>query len=287
MAIETPPVEGMMASILQPGIEIRDLRSDILGRDLRLYVKLPWRYVQTDASYSVLYCTDANRSFPLYSTTSLVYETPGATETEIVIVGVGYRVDDDRLRGLAQWAAWRTQDLTPVRSAEVEAYWRGLIGVLLGNGLPEVRTGGAAVFLRSLREEVIPFVESTFRVSPDRGFAGYSYGGLFTLYALFHDPSLFARYFAGSPSISDQVFQDEAKYASSHGDLEARLFLTVGSRETELVDQVQRLADRLRSRSYPGLEVVTHVFEGEGHRSAMAAAVSRALAVLYDERWLD
>lgn len=272
----------MVTTILQPGIEVRDLDSHIMNQAVQLYIKLPWSYDQSDTTYPVLFSLDGNRSFPLYSTMSLIYETPGTNTQEIIIVGTGYRVDSDRIKGLAQWAAWRTRDLTPVRREETEQYWKERLSALLeGEGL-DVQSGGAPVFLKSLCEEIVPFIEANYRVSStDRGLAGYSYGGLFTLYALFHAPEIFTRYFAGSPTMWDQLFEYEEKYASTHDDLKARVFVTAGALESDLLEPVQRMADRLRSREYPGLQVLTHVFEGEGHSSAYAASVSRALRILY------
>jgi len=275
----------MAASILQPGIEVQSLHSEILHQDFELYVKLPWSYVREDAVCPVLFTLDANRSFPLYSTMSLIYETPGNGGAEIVIVGVGYEVSEERMRGLAQWAAWRTRDLTPVRREGTEQFWKEKLSALLvGNNL-DIQSGGAVRFLKSLREEVIPFIEAKYRVSStDRGLAGYSYGGLFTLYALFHAPELFQRYFAGSPTMWEQLFEYEEKYASTHDDLKAKVFITTGELETDLLAPIQRMAERLHSRGYAGLELQTQVFEGEGHSSAYAASVSRALRVLYKYR---
>jgi predicted alpha/beta superfamily hydrolase len=273
---------------LQPGLEVRDIHSNIINQDFELYIKLPWRYFCSDTTYPVLFSLDGNRSFPLYSTMSLIYETPGTNTKEIIIVGVGYKIDSDRIRGLAQWASWRTRDLTPVRSEETEQYWKERLSALLDGEDWEVQSGGAQLFLESLREEIIPFIEAEYHVSStDRGLAGYSYGGLFTLYVLFHARDMFTRYFVGSPTMSDQLFEYEKNYASTHDDLKARLFFTAGRRESDLLVPIQRMVEHLQSRGYPGLEVLTHVFEGEGHSSAYAASVSRALCVLYNEDWLD
>jgi len=253
-----------------------------------VYIKLPWNYDRSNITYPVLFSLDGNRSFPLYSTMSLIYETPGTNTQEIVIVGVGYKVDSDRIRGFAQWAAWRTRDLTPVRNEADEQYWNGILSALLKGEDLGVQSGGAPLFLQSLCEEIIPFIEANYRVSStDKGLAGYSYGGLFTLYALFHTPETFVRYFAGSPTMWDQLFEYEENYASNHSDLKARLFITAGGRETDLLEPIQRLMERLRSRGYPRLEQLTHVFEGEGHSSAYAASVSQALCVLYKEGGLN
>jgi len=275
----------MEISILQPGIEVQSLHLDILNQDFQLYIKLPWNYARSRAVYPVLFSLDGNRSFPLYSTMSLIYETPGTGSEGIIIVGVGYKVSEERMRGLAEWAAWRTRDLTPVRREETEQFWKEKLSALLGGEDLEIQSGGAPHFLKSLREEIIPFVEANYRVSSaERGLAGYSYGGLFTLYALFHAPELFKRYFAGSPTLWEQLFEYEEKYASTHDDLEAKIFITMGALESDLHEPIQRMVDRLRSRGYAGLEVQTHVFEGEGHESAYAASVSRALRVLYMDR---
>jgi predicted alpha/beta superfamily hydrolase len=273
---------------LQPGIEVRDLHSHIINQDLQLFIKLPWSYVQSDKVYPVLFSLDGNRSFPLYSTMSLIYETPGTSTKEIMIVGIGYRVDFDRIRGLVQWAVWRTRDLTPVHNVEIDRFWKEKLSALLKGEELDVQSGGAAGFLKSIHEEIIPFIEANYRVSStDHGLAGYSDGGLFTLYTLFHAPELFTRFFAGSPTMWDQLFEYEDNYASRHDNLKARLFITSGSREPDVLEPMQRMVDRLNSRGYPGLEILTHVFEGEGHSSAYAASVSRALCMLYNEDWLD
>jgi predicted alpha/beta superfamily hydrolase len=278
----------MVLSILQPGIEVRDLHSHIINQDIQLYIKLPWYYDRNAATYPVLYTLDANRSFPLYSTMSLIYETPPTNAKEIIIVGVGYKTDNVRIRGLAQWGAWRHRDLTPVRREKEDQSWNKRLSALLEGEDLAVQSGGAPLFLKSLVEEIIPFVEANYRVSSTvRGLAGYSFGGLFTLYVLFHAPEMFTRYFAGSPSMWDPLFEYEENYASNHADLKARLFMTAGGNESDRVERMQRMVDCLRSRRYPGLEVLTHVFEGEGHSSAMAASVSRALCVLYNEDWLN
>jgi predicted alpha/beta superfamily hydrolase len=275
----------MIMSISQNDIDVRELHSNIINQDFQLYIKLPWRYDRSDTSYPVLFSLDANRSFPLYSTMSLIYETPGRNTEEIIIVGIGYKTDSDRIKGLAQWAALRTRDFTPVREEETERYWNRRLSALIGENM-EVQTGGAAQFLISLREEIVPFIEANYRVSStDRGLAGYSDGGLFTLYALFHAPEMFTRYFAGSPSMWVQLFEYEENYAHTHNDLKARLFITAGGNESDLLEPIQRLVDHLQSRKYPRLELQTHFFEGEGHASAYAASVSRALCVLYNEEW--
>lgn len=72
----------------------------------------------------------------------------------------------------------------------------------------------------------------------------------------------------------------EENYASAHSDLKAQLFLTAGSRESDVLGPLRRMLACLQSRMYQSFELVPHVFEDEGHTSAYAASVSRALCML-------
>jgi hypothetical protein len=123
---------------------------------------------------------------------------------------------------------------------------------------------------------------------------GNSYGGLFGLYVLFHSPDTFNRYVIGSPAIHHDnrvVLAYESSYAESHDDLPVRMFMAVGAREEmddhlidpsfQFVTNVKVLAERLQKRRYPGLQLTTRVLEGETHFSAIPAAFSRGLRVVF------
>lgn len=277
----------MIIPLQIPGIEVQLLHSTILDRDLQLFIKLPWSYQRSDKAYPVLFTSDANRSFPIYATTSLIFETPRPNNPEILIVGIGYRLDADRIKGLVQWAAWRTHDLTPMSRAETDQWWEEKLAPLLQGETIEIHTGGAEKFLTAINDEIIPFIETNYRVlSSDRGLAGYSYGGLFTLYALFHNLELFKRYFAGSPSMWNQVAADEEAFAAAHIDLPVKLLITAGEKEAELLEKLSPFVSQLQSRGYPGLDLTFHTYPGVGHAAAAPASISRALCVLYNPDWL-
>jgi predicted alpha/beta superfamily hydrolase len=278
----------MIIPLQIPGMEVQSIHSAILDRDLQLFIKLPWSYERSDKAYPVLYTTDANRNFPIYATTSLIYETPGPKTPEILIVGIGYCLDAMRLKGLAQWAIWRTHDLTPISRPETDQWWSERLSALLQGETVEVHTGGAEKFLSAISDEIIPFIEANYRAeSTDRGLAGYSDGGLFTLYTLFHKPELFKRYFAGSPSMWDQLILDEEAYTASHTDLPAKLLVTAGEKEVKLLEKLSPFIKKLQSRGYPRLALQFKIYEDEGHASAMPGAISRALCVLYNPSWLN
>ena len=91
---------------------------------------------------------------------------------------MAYRTTSDRLKGLAQWAAWRTSDFTPVSRKETDEYWEKTLSTLVPREQLEVESGRAPLLLRSLGEEIIPLIEANYRTSAaDRGLAGYSLRG--------------------------------------------------------------------------------------------------------------
>ena len=153
-------------------------------------------------------------------------------------------------------------DYTPVR----DAFFRG--------------SGDAPKFLAFIKEQLIPFIETDYRVDPSRRYLmGSSFGGTFTLYALFTDPMLFNGYLASSPIVTYGgrfAFQQEAEYAESHTDLPVRLFVGVGELE-DIVYPVKEITQILDSRDYSGLEMDVRVIEGEGHASNKPEVYNRGL----------
>ncbi len=264
-----------------PGTETRTFYSQVLGQDMMLFIKLPVTYYKDTAKvYPCWYVTDANLAFPMVANIAGFFEVPVVVEPELIVVGIAYKIQD-----MADWGAWRTRDLTPTNIPGLDTYWSNLFSGMTGRQV-EVKTGGAEKFLECITKEVLPFVESNYRASPaGRGLGGYSYGGLFSLYVLFRHPEIFSIYYAGSPSIKYNgglLFQYEKEYASTHTDMNAKLFMSAGSGEDSLmVANVNKMAGLLESRNYPGLKLKTHIFPGENHQTCIPAAFMRAFLVLY------
>jgi predicted alpha/beta superfamily hydrolase len=251
-----------------PGTEVRHVHSDIVGEDFEISVTLPLDYTPSDAKYPVLYLTDADMWFA--GATQIIRFMQVREELpQMILVGIGYGTEDPR-----EWRTTRRRDLTPTQVSDDE------LGV----------SGGAAAFLRFIREELMPLVNENYRTSSDNTLAGGSLGGLFALYALFHAPDTFQRYIIVSPSIwwGDRVtLEYEAGYAADHSDLPAMVFMSVGGleeppgSESQMISNMKELAERLRRRNYPSLHLETIVFDAETHVSVIAAATSRGLRVIY------
>ena len=63
------------------------------------------------------------------------------------------------------------------------------------------KNGEADNFRKFIQEELIIFIESKYPVTNYRTLIGHSYGGLFTISTLIHQPNLFANYLAIDPSL--------------------------------------------------------------------------------------
>ena len=262
--------------------ETKILHSNIMSEDFEIYISFPVDYFQNDSIfYPVLYCTDGNRNFNLISNIVNILSFPGNEIPRILVVGIGYKI-----KGLEDWAAERNRDLTPTCIPDHDKKWVSYLSKASGRNNIISKSGGAKKFFNFIRDELIPFIETNYRVKrDDRALAGYSYGGLFTLFSLFYSPETFRRYYAGSPSIwwdTKVIFQDEKEYADIHKDLPVRLFMSAGSLEDKSsIADMYEMAARLESRNYPNLKLETHIFEGETHSSCYAGGISRALKVIY------
>jgi hypothetical protein len=225
-----------------------------------LYVRLPSGYaLNAKKQYPILYVLDGQWDFKLLDSIygGLYYDQ---FVPEMIIVGITYSGENPDYETL------RAMDYTPVPD----------------NSIPG--SGDADKFLAFFKDGLIPFVETNYRVDPSqRTLMGSSFGGLFTLYAMFTDPTLFSGYVSASPAVpygARAAFKQEAAYANQHQDLPVRLFLSVGELEP-LSYPVQEFIQVLNERGYNGLEMRTMIIEGERHAGNKPESFNRGLRFIF------
>ena len=154
----------------------------------------------------------------------------------------------------------------------------GVVGV-------DIQTGGASLFLDFINNELLPFIDSNYRIDDkNRILCGYSFGGLFALYTLFHNPNIFNKYLIGSPSIhfNDGIsFEYEINYADNYSNLKIDVFMSSGELEERTRENVKKMEGQLRARNYKNLKLETVIFENENHVTCYPAAISRGLVELF------
>lgn len=246
-----------------PGTQLRTLASSFIDQEYNLFISLPPDYSSSEDSYPVLYALDANVVFGMVTDIvrglNLGQELP-----EMIIVGIAYPVEY-----YPETVPLRERDYLPTNIADVGE-----------------TSGGAAQFLKFIQAELFPFIASNYRIKEkDNTLFGYSFGGLFAMYSLFHQPNLFQRYVLASPAVGwdDKVmFTFEAQYAQRNESLPARVFYSFGSLENEeFITDLQKLAKEISNREYKGLDFTTHSFADETHLSVVPASISKGLMTVF------
>lgn len=250
-----------------PGTEVRSLVSKTNNQEYRIFVAVP--KMQNTKRLPVIYLTDGNGNFGLVDTIcdQLVgdnYIPPS------ILVGIGYPFDEyDEYKDL------RGRDFTPTALPDNSPYKNEF----------RAGAGGASKFLQFLREELKPLIDSQYPTLPnDSTVIGHSLGGLFTLYALFREPTLFQRYVIGSPSIwwdNKSIMNEVNSFPKTHTDLPARVFMGAGKNEQYMIEPMVDLADKLADYKYPGLTLKRQIFESETHLSVIPLFISQGLRAVY------
>jgi predicted alpha/beta superfamily hydrolase len=255
---QTPAAKSMPPQVEIAGTQLLHLPSAITNKDYDLYISLPRGYSDTAKTFPVLFLTDAQWDFPLVQAIYGQQYYDGFIP-EMVIVGItwgGKNPDYDRLRA---------QDLTPTDVSKKGMY------------------GNAPKFLSFIKNELIPYVEKEFRVKRnDRTLVGSSYGGLFTLYAMFQEPGVFNRYVLTSPAIqwdNKMMYSLNKSFAEQHKDLAAKVFIGIG--EYENVTEFQNFVDEVKAMNYKNFELQTKVIAGMGHSGAKAEGYTRGLLAVF------
>jgi len=251
--------------------EVHSFRSKITGWEYVISIALPAFYQRDQtARFPVLYLLDANVTFATVSETARLFQFTNET-SPFLIAGVAVAEKQPR-----ENARFRNSAFSPTPSAKADADWKKTLNV-------ELHSGEAPRFLRSLKEEIIPLVEATYRTSADRGIAGWSMGGLFAGYALLNSPETFQRYALVSPSLwwDDNLLLKQATQLANDGPQKGRtVFIAFGTEEEkDIVESSQEMARVLRKHS--GAQVEIRTAEGENHNSGLALNYSRGLRSLY------
>ena len=226
--------------------QVKNFHSQIIDDDFYMYISLPDDYDKSDKKYPVMYLLDGDVAFGMAASIAR-YLQFGNTIPELIIVGIGYG------------ALKKNEGNMKSRDYTISSK-RGRSG-----------TGGAPRFREVLKEELIPYIENTYRTNPDdRTINGYSLGGLFAIYTLFTEPDLFNRYIIGSPHLSwdeYRIFTVQEEAFDKFDDLKAKIFISVGSEEDEEIyfQPIDEMVTLIDEKGYESLKMETKVFDGGTH----------------------
>jgi len=208
---------------------------NVINQKYKINVFIPESYEKTDKKYPVVYLLDGDLLFGMATDIQLGMRW-GAHLPEVFIVGIGYGPRTENKRRI---------DFVPKYSEN---------------------DGRGDKFLDFLKDELIPTIESNYRVdSQNCTLYGYSLGGMFCLYSLFTYPDLFTNYIAASYTINRKIFSIidyEEMYYKKRNKLAANLYISAREYESP---EILSFAHKIESRNYSGLNLFIVEHPGTGH----------------------
>ncbi len=275
-----------------PGTCFFDLSPAAGGEPYRIFLSVPAGEPPAQG-WPLLVTTDGNATFP-FAVASLVTQAPYPAATNVgwgVVAAIGYPGDEPYN---AMRRAW---DLGPPPVKSYPPYFEGG---------PPVLIGGTGELLRFIESELLPKIAGMVRIDPARrSLFGHSFGGLFTLFALFERPQLFVNWIAASPTIyweGSEILNNEARRQAATGNAPF-LHLSAGEYEGDelapfqyrnedaasrlekrkmerTVALAQEMAERLNGTA-DGIRTQFELFAGETHMSVVGPAVNRAISIAF------
>ena len=266
-AIHETLKRGPQVAIANTSVEY--LQSEYVDQNFQIKMSYPKNYHKnTSKTYPVLYIIDAETNFGgvSYVVQRLIKDR---LIPEILVVGIAYDTDYKNFYSL------RSRDLTPVRDDNVRM-----------GGHRNDPTGGAPQFSDFLEFELIPHIESSYRVKKgDRGIYGHSYGGLYGSYAVVDKPHLFNRYLLLGPSLwfKDKIIVNELPGKTPTYNQPTRLYMGSGELDLRIQEFQEEFVAILREKNLPNLSIKSEVMDNETHRTIFGAGFMNGLRFIYEE----
>ena len=230
--------------------------------------------------YPVLYLLDAEAHFHSVTGLAQILGT-GVNGTfvlpEMIVVGIPNTTD--RMRDLSPTRATKGPDGKPFR-------------------LPTNTSGGMPNFLRFVKDELIPHIDSTYRTAPYRVFIGHSLGGITAIEALYTMPQTFNAYIAIDPSLwwDDQLLLKQAKaYFSKQGGLDNRVLYVAQANTLNPDDStanmhfnaIMQFNSVMEAYNQTGLRYAFRYYSGDDHGSVPMIAEYDGLRFIFNDYRLD
>jgi len=217
--------------------------------DFKIYVYLPPNYSQPNVDYPLIIGLDGDSEFEnMASIVSQKIKNENIPPS--IFVGIGYVGGDDDESN-------RDRDYTP---SMIE-------------GEEDGTNGGAENFYNFIRTELIPELENNYQIdtAKTKTLMGHSYGGLFTLFAMFQERATnpFDKFIPVASSFwfdSGVIFEFEEAYAQINTDFPVSVYTTMGTLEgAVMVASFEEMNARINNRSYSSLKYKSEILKKYGH----------------------
>ena len=232
------------------------VESDVLDKQLHVLVGLPDGYdPSADESYPTVYILDGGELYPLLKPYSN-YLYNGREAPKLILVAISY--------GTGDWEKGNDRSHDYTAPTEEREYW-----------------GGAADFQAFLADELLPYIEESYRSTRDKRIIfGHSLGGQFVLYTAQTRPGLFWGHIASNPALHRNLplflsLRPEPPQSPSH------LFVGDGAEDdARFLEPRTRWIEYWNEQSTRPWALRIEPLDGHNHFSAPPASFRRGI------RWL-
>jgi predicted alpha/beta superfamily hydrolase len=144
----------------------------------------------------------------------------------------------------------------------------------------------ADLSLKFFSDELMPYVDKTYRTSGFNLLCGHSVAGLFTMYAMFTRPELFSAGIASSPwfQAEDQYWLKQIdKMFRAQSLADKYLFMTVGKKEQDLtISTYTELEKWMKTKDLKGLTWKSEWLDNVDHSSMLGKSLYNGLLFIFD-----
>ncbi len=233
------------------------IKSNILGEDREIYVRVPLAYNQNE-TYPVVYVPDAELNFN-YIANYLDYLANLYLLPKMIVTG--------------SKMVNRNRDFIP----KADPYFP--------------YTGGAEKYLDFVKNEWIIFIDKNFQNSDKKILIGHSFGGVFALHTLFQEPTLFDSYIALGTSVwvSNKSLLEEAKtFFEEENNHNAFLYMSVGENDGgATVPTGNEMAKLFELNAPPSLDWKYEITPKTNHFTNFISGVHNAFSEMFPQWGFD
>lgn len=240
------------------------ITSQIINDEFTIYVYLPADYNST-SSYPLIVSMDGDNEFePVSEVVDELILGNAIPKSVFIAIGYGSEEANDQKRN---------RDYTPTATEGIEDY----------------ETGGAENFYQFLVQELLPKVQEQYAVNDDKAtLLGHSYGGLFTVFAMFQNPvtNPFDKFIPVATSYwydSGILFEYEESFADTYPDFPAKVYTTMGALEGGvMIASFQEMIKRLEGRNYSNLIFYHELLKRYGHSRSDYITYEKGLPYVFN-----
>jgi predicted alpha/beta superfamily hydrolase len=247
------------------------IQSEILKESRPYLVYLPPGAKDPSKKFPVLYLLDGDAHFQSVSALIQILGT-GVNGTNVMPEMIVVAIPNTD----------RTRDLTPTHSEMVNGEKTGSFK----------NSGGGPHFLRFIRDELIPRIESNYRTNSYRMLIGHSFGGITVINALYTMPEIFDAYISIDPSLwwdekillrkADSIFTNRS-YLGKYLFISQANTLNPGESTNWHFGAIKEYVKVLESHSNSGLQWSYKYYPSDSHGSVPMISEYDGLRFIFED----